>query len=73
MNRNRFLKKANDNSLTGIKLYFCTKKVIQGDVRQKLGIFLKMVILKKKDNGARRSGRAKNYVQQMNCSRKSRL
>lgn len=31
--------------------------------------YLKMVILKKKrDNGARRSGRAKNYVQQMNCS-----
>lgn len=38
MNRNLFFKKANDNSLTGIKLYFCTKKVIQGDVRQKLGI-----------------------------------
>lgn len=40
MNRNLFLKKkkANDNSLTGIKLYFCTKKVIQGDIRQKLGI-----------------------------------
>lgn len=38
MNRNLFKKKANDNSLTGIKLYFCTKKVIQGDIRQKLGI-----------------------------------
>lgn len=38
MNRNLLKKKANDNSLTGIKLYFCTKKVIQGDIRQKLGI-----------------------------------
>lgn len=49
MNRNRFFKKANDNSLTGIKLYFCTKKVIQGDVRQKLGISQNGHLKKKKE------------------------